>query len=121
MAWIESHQTLDNHPKLIRACGSFKISRAEMVGHLHLLWHWCLDYAIDGDLSKYQPLQIARAAGWDADPETFVMILTECSFLDEKNGKYKIHDWFDFCGVLVKKRMEYANQKRDRSQTILRN
>ena len=118
MAWIESHQTLDNHPKLIQACAGLKIGRPQMIGHLHLLWHWCLDYAIDGDLSKYTPQQIAKVCDWDHDPDTFVMVLTDANFLDRAQEAYKVHDWLDFCGDLVKKRLEYKAAKRRRRKHL---
>lgn len=92
-----------------------------MVGHLHLLWHWCLDYAIDGHLDRYNVAQIAKVCDWDYDPETLVMALIECHFLDQENGKYKIHDWLDFCGDLTRRRLEYAAQKKERSREISRN
>ena len=63
MAWIESHQALREHPKVYRLMDLLGISKLDVIGHLHLLWWWCVDYAPDG-LLHYSPLQIARAAEW---------------------------------------------------------
>lgn len=119
MAWVESHQTLDNHPKLIQACASLKIGRPQMIGHLHLLWHWCLDYAVDGDLSRYKVQQLATVCGWDHDAETFVMVLSECGFLDQKKDGFKIHDWLDFCGEIARKRMIRKSTIKQRTAEIV--
>jgi hypothetical protein len=112
MAWIESHQSLRNHPKLTRLCNELKICRAQGIGHLHIFWWWCIDYASTGSLSKYTALQIADGADWDGDPEQFVEAMKAAGFLDELHGGLSVHDWLDFCGELVKQRCRRLEQKR---------
>jgi hypothetical protein len=68
MAWIESHQSLGRHPKTKAAARALDISRVQLVGHLHYLWWWALDFAEDGDLSGIDPDDIAEEAMWDGDP-----------------------------------------------------
>jgi len=45
MAWIESNQELARHPKAKKAARMLGISVPAVVGHLHFLWWWCLEYA----------------------------------------------------------------------------
>lgn len=118
MAWIESHQELRNHPKLSAVCRTLSVGKAQMIGHLHLLWWWSMDYAMDGDLSKYDRQQIADASEWQGDAEKFVSALFACGFLDDKRGKAHIHDWFDFCGEIVIKRLRRKSDKRQKSADI---
>jgi hypothetical protein len=90
-----------------------------MAGHLHFLWWWCMDYALDGDLSKYTNQQIADASEWDADATEYVNALVESGFLDRTEIGCKIHDWLDFCGTLVKKRLARKEEKRKETGDIV--
>lgn len=112
MAWIESHQTLGQHPKTKRLARYLEVSLPAAVGHLHYLWWWALDYAQDGDLSRYEPEDIADAVLWDGDAKAFVEALIRAGFLDQVNDKLLIHDWDDYAGRLIDKRK--ANSERAR-------
>ncbi|HYE58615.1 MAG TPA: hypothetical protein VD948_08920, partial [Rhodothermales bacterium] len=41
------------------------ITRPTLLGHLFLLWWWALDYAPDGDVTRYGADELALAAEWD--------------------------------------------------------
>ena len=112
MAWIESHQTLREHPKLYQLSDLLKVDRPQAVGHLHFLWWWCIDYAPFGDLGGFSNTQIAGAAGWKGDANRFVKAMIESRFLDEK--PLRIHDWMDFCGKLMSQRIERSRLKKSR-------
>ena len=64
MAWIKSHDTLRQHPKTLRLSRLLAVNVRETIGLLHCLWWWCMDYAPDGDLSRYDPDEIAAAVDW---------------------------------------------------------
>ncbi|GAG62823.1 unnamed protein product, partial [marine sediment metagenome] len=53
MAWIESHQLLKDHPKVLALMKRTGKNKAEVIGYLHLFWWWVLAYAENGDLSKF--------------------------------------------------------------------
>lgn len=112
MAWIESHQTLGQHPKTRRLARYLGISLPAAVGHLHYLWWWTLDYAQNGDLSRYEIEDIADAALWDGDAKSFVEALVKSGFLDLTDEGLCIHDWDDYAGRLIDKRK--ANSERAR-------
>lgn len=113
MAWIESNQELGRHPKMKKLARLLSISWPEAVGYLHYLWWWALDYAQDGDLSKYEYGDIADAVMWQGDPIEFVNALFESGFLDKtEDDGLIIHDWFDYAGRLIEKRV--ANRERMR-------
>jgi len=119
VAWIESNQTLARHPKAIKAARKLGISVPTVVGHLHFLWWWCLEYANDGDLSRFDASDIAVAAGWEGDAEEFVTALVDCGprdsvgFIEQTDTGLVIHDWMDYAGRLIEKRQ--ANMKRMQS------
>jgi len=113
MAWIESHDNLKDHPKTRRAARLLGVSVPTIIGHLHLLWHWCLSYAEDGDLSGYDAADIAEAVMWDGDPDQLIEALINCGpagkagFLErDAQGRLLVHDWHDYAGKLIEKREE---------------
>lgn len=116
MAWIESHQTLRDHPKLSDLAHRLGISKAQAIGHLQMLWWWCINYAQDGDISRFTPIQIAAACDWGGDPETLIQHLTASGFIDSE--PLRVHDWLDFCGDLIKKRLEYKKAKYRRTKRL---
>lgn len=107
MAWIESHETLREHPKTKRAARTLGVSLPTLIGHLHLLWWWATQYAEDGDLNRYDATDIADAAGWEGKPDAFVSALLSCGpgggagFLERKGGRLVIHDWDQYAGRLI--------------------
>lgn len=115
MAWITSHQTLREHPKVYALMDSLNISKPQAVGHLHLIWWWCVDYAPDGVL-KQNDSQIARAGEWTGEAKPFVEALINAGFLDRADGALAIHDWFEFCGPLITKRLERTHQNKETAE-----
>ena len=117
MAWIESHQELGRHPKARRMARQLNISRPAVVGHLHYLWWWAMDFAQDGDVTDFDGEEIAEAALWDGEPCDFFSALTECGFVDRVqcpvNGEmYILHDWESYAGKLVAHRKANANKQK---------
>jgi hypothetical protein len=110
MAWIESHQTLASHPKTRRAARELGIRPVHLIGHLHCLWHWALDHAEDGDLTRYDTEDLAIAAQWDDDPDRFVDALINCGpgggsgFIDRTPNRMALHNWAVYTDRLVARR-----------------
>jgi len=112
LAWIESHQSLPGHPKTKRCARKLGVSVPTMVGLLHMLWYWAMDYAQDGDLTKFEHDDIADAMQWDGDADQLVSVLIDARFIDLDNGQLLIHDWFDYAGRLIEKREQNTQRKR---------
>ena len=110
MAWIEAHQELPRHPKTKRFARMLKISIPQAVGHLFMFWWWALDYAENGDLSRYDADDLADAANWDGDPQEFLTAMIECGpggsygFIEKNENGMFVHDWEIYSGRLVEKR-----------------
>jgi len=109
VAWIESHQELENHPKLMKLCSISGMSTDEAIGRLHRLWWWALKYAEDGDLSKYEPSQILVGLNSNIDPEKFFKMLKDTNFI-EKSGI--IHDWLEYSGRYFTAKYRTSNPKK---------
>jgi hypothetical protein len=119
MAWIESHQTLIGHPKTRKAARLLNIQRVHIVGHLHALWWWVLDYADDGDISQFDADVIADACEWEGDPDEFLSALIVAGFLDKHADcdALFVHDWDDYAGRLVRRRQANAQRMRETRAT----
>lgn len=125
--WIESHQDLRSNPKTRRAARALETTVPALMGHLHCLWHWALDHAEDGDVSPFDADDLADAAGWEGEAQTFVDALTDCGpgekagFLepdgligdpdDGKRSPLALHDWWEYAGKLIAKRRKDAERK----------
>jgi len=116
--YVEAHSDLRDHPKTLRAARILGISRPQLIGHLLCLWWWAQAYApVDGDLSAFDAADLADAAEWAGDPETFVNALVACGrggggFLDDRGGGLRINDWEDYGGKVHTKRSQGAERAR---------
>lgn len=112
MAWIESHQGLRSHPKTRKLVRRLNASPAIIVGHLHFIWWWALDFAQDGEITQFDPEDISDACDWDGEPEEFFNALVEVGFIDKVDDRYFLHDWYDYAGKLIEIRRKDAERKR---------
>ncbi len=121
--WIESHQSIRNHPKIKKAARLAGVNEFEMIGRVHCLWWWALDYAPDGDVTKYSADDIESAVDWNGTPGAFYSALIECSFnghcglLEKIGDSIFIHDWQEYGGRLLEKRE--ANKERMREKRAM--
>jgi hypothetical protein len=113
MAWIEFHQSLISHPKTKRLARRLGLPIPTAVGYLACLWCWCLEYAQDGNLSRYDAEELADAAMYQGeDSEGFVIALIDAGFLEKVDG-LQVHDWHDYAGRLVERRAANAKRMKD--------
>ncbi len=119
MAWLRSHSELRNHPKTLKAARLLGVSIPQVVGHLHMLWWWVMDYAPSGDLSDFSSADIAVGAGWDGNPEEFVEALVSsgmglrAGFLErDEHGGLTVHDWSQHGGRDIDERRAAVDRKR---------
>ena len=117
MAWIESHETLRHHPKTRKFARHLGVSLVAAIGHLHCLWWWCLSYAQDGNLSAHDTEDIAEGGAWEGDPNEFIMALLASGFADTVGEDIILHDWWDYAGKLVDRRVAERERSRRRRST----
>ncbi len=112
MAWLQVHQSLATHRKTLLAAKRLAVPRAQVVGHLLLLWLWAIDNAPDGSLEDLEADILADAAMWPDDPDRFIEVLVSVGFLDQTERGYLIHDWQDYAGKLLHRRELNAQRAR---------
>lgn len=114
MAWIEAHQELANHPKTLKLSLLLKIPKAQVIGMLLLLWWWSVDYAPDGNLSKFDIDIISGVLDYKSkDPRKAIDALITAGFLNED---MTIHDWSDYTGRLILSRQDNKEREKLRKQ-----
>jgi hypothetical protein len=111
MAWIESHQSLGTHRKLMKLMRSLHISDVRAVGHLQYLWWWALDNAPAGDLSGLTAADIAAAGHWNRDARAFFAALIDAGWIDAGDGGLSLHDWEEYGGRLARQRTLTREQR----------
>lgn len=115
MAWIQVHQHLKDHRKLLAAADELDIEPPHMLGLLISFWLWALDNAPRGNLENISDRMISRAAQWNGEPADFVSSMINAGFLDEeKPGELLIHDWQEFTGKLIDQREAEKHRSRRR-------
>lgn len=112
MAWIEVHQSLPRHRKLIDLARLLDIQRTSAAGHVVFFWLWALDNIPDGNLTGVSPGTIAIAAEWDGDANVFYAALVEARFIEDDAQEARIHDWHDYAGRLIERRKADAERKK---------
>lgn len=117
MAWLELHQSVRDHRKIVCVAELLDMPEPHVVGHLAYLWLWAVDNAPDGVLPKSVRV-IARAAWWEGDAQLFVASLSEAKLLDASDDGWAIHDWDSYAGKLLRQRKANAErQSRHRERT----
>lgn len=116
MAWLESHQSLRDHPKkdrlaelLFNGTVPNDVSDYAAAGLLHYLWYWALDYAHDGDLAKFSDSQVAKGCRWNGDSLLLVKALIEAGFVNKDRS---LHDWDEYAGRLLATREKDRERKK---------
>lgn len=112
MAWIEVHQTIWSHRKTLILAGLLEIDPILAAAHMIHLWTWSVDNAPDGNLTGLPAPVIAYGAGWRGDPERFVEAAVKAGFLDREGDQLRLHDWEDYAGRLIERRLQDAERKR---------
>lgn len=86
MAWIELHQSLPQHRKLLALRDALGLRTPAALGHMCLLWLWALDNAPDGDLSALPARQLAAMVA-DASVKPELRLKAAGMVLGHERGK----------------------------------
>lgn len=101
MAWIESHQAMENHPKRKMLSNLMKWDKYATIGKIHAFWWWCLEFAPSGDLSRWNDALLAESVGLNADEgKAFVDAMVQSGWIDRdrEKGVFRVHDWVEYAG-----------------------
>jgi len=116
MAWIELHDTLPDHHKVIDVAQALNMDKDLVVGKLVRLWTWALNNREDGAFRVQDIGTIAEVMRFKGKPQRLVDALTQHHLLDFDGDTYIIHDWDERVGMLLAKREMSRSQARDRKR-----
>jgi hypothetical protein len=117
MAWVEVHQSLRDHRKVLTIADELALPEPHVAGHLVFLWLWALDNAPDGSLPASARL-IERASGWNGEPGAFMQALIAAGLLEHDGDNLRIHDWDDYAGKLIDQRHANADRQRRHRERV---
>ena len=121
MSWIKLHSNLSRHRKLKKLARTLNISTAQAMGHVIAFWSNVLDLAEDGVITKWSKEDIAEYSEWRGDPTDFYNALKNGGdgFIDEREDKVIVHDWFKYAGNYLKTKYRTNNPERLKSITSI--
>jgi hypothetical protein len=95
------------HPKVAHLRELLRISLAEAVGRLELLWHFTAEFAPQGDIGRFSDERIEAALDWRrGKPGRLLAALIECRWIDRHpECRLCVHDWQDHADQAVRKRL----------------
>lgn len=115
MAWIEVHDTLPDHPKVLRAAKALKLDSDALVGKLVRLWVWALGNREDGVLNDLDADRLDVIMQYRGKASALLEALVANRLLDAlPDEHYMIHDWDGHVMMLRDKREEKRKQNAER-------
>lgn len=115
MAWIEVHDTLPDHPKVLRAAKALKLDSDALVGKLVRLWVWALGNREDGVLNDLDADRLDVIMQYKGKASALLEALIANRLLDAlPDEHYMIHDWDEHVMMLRDKREEKRKQNAER-------
>lgn len=115
MAWIEVHDTLPDHPKVLRAAKALKLDSDALVGKLVRLWVWALGNREDGVLNDLDADRLDVIMQYKGKASALLEALVVNRLLDAlPDEHYMIHDWDEHVMMLRDKREEKRKQNAER-------
>lgn len=115
--WLKSHDSLYDHPKVLRLSRDCRITRAHAVGLVHSLHLWTLRISPDGDLSSFDSEDIEIGAGWEGEKGVFFAATLKHRLIDKSGKSLVIHDWWDYAGS-IKAAHAKRKQREDNRRTV---
>jgi hypothetical protein len=118
MAWIEYHEQLRDHWKVQRLADIMGVEYTTALGCISCLWCWCVAYAKDGDVSKFNDAELQHAARTSNQMFT-IDALHRCELMSDDG---QLHDWhkhgLKFLVSAVLRTKKYRKRLRNRDVTV---
>jgi hypothetical protein len=115
MLYTPSHAELAQHPKTRKLARLLGVPIPTAIGHLHLLWHFALKYAPDGELSRFDWDDIENGVMWEGTPDEFCAQCIAAGWLDldDVTEVLSIHDWDEYGGKYITRKEANAQRMRE--------
>jgi DnaD/phage-associated family protein len=114
MAWIELHDTLPDHPKVIALAEVLGRDKDLISGKLIRLWLWALSNRESGEFRAQDTATVAEVMRFKGKPQRLIEAMVASRLLDPTEHGYAIHGWVERVGMLLDKRERVRAQTRER-------
>lgn len=118
MSWIEVHDTLPDHPKVVEFASLLNIDRDAAVGKLVRFWTWAITNRETGLIFAGDASTIADVMRITRNKGRVIETLVNARLLDVVDGGWQIHDWDERVGMLLAKREKVRAQARERQRRL---
>jgi len=110
--YLQINQNIVNHPKIKKLSRLLQLTKRDTIGLLIFLWSWCLEYAQDGNIAKYESEDIADTCEWENEPEVLISALKDCRLLIQEEERLLINSWEEYAGKIFKSKLKNAENQR---------
>lgn len=116
MAWIELHDTLPDHTKVLDLSAALKMDKDAVVGKLIRLWVWALNNREDGLIRARDVPTVGDVMRIKGKAEKVIAAMVKVRLLDPVEGGYMIHGWDEHVHRLMETRERNRAQARERKR-----
>lgn len=119
-SWISLKRNFREHPKVLRLAIELQLSEDEGISYLAAkgavinLWLWALEFARDGDLTRFNDYEVGRAMGLPFKHyDGIIPVLVGVGLVDKSaKGELTIHDWGENAVKYLKQNAERQTKYR---------
>jgi hypothetical protein len=76
-----------------------------------MFWWWALDWAPSGDITQFEPIDIAEAVSFKGEPEVLFSALLEAGYVAKTMDGHEIVNWHEIGGQIIEARKKDALRK----------
>jgi hypothetical protein len=87
-------RAVPDHPKFAALKARLSMNRAETMGYLECMWHFCGRFTPQGNIGKYTDSQIESWIEWRGEPGALISAFIAEKWIDQDtNYRLVVHDW----------------------------
>jgi hypothetical protein len=87
-------RAVPDHPKFAALKARLSMNRAETLGYLECMWHFCGRFTPQGNIGKYTDAQIESWIEWRGEPGALIAALVSEKWIDRDDShRLIVHDW----------------------------
>lgn len=105
-------RAVPEHPKFMRLKAILKLGKAQALGYLECVWHFCGRYTPQGDIGKYTDEEIEAWCEWDGEEGALIAALVKARWIDRHpDHRLVVHDWHKHADDATRLALKRAGQR----------
>src|SRR5450756_721621 len=95
-------RAVTDHPKFFRLKGLLRLNKSCALGYLEAMWHFCGKYTPQGNLGKYDDVDIEAWLEWDGDEGALIAAFVKAGWVGtDETHRLIVHDWSQYADETV--------------------